>query len=205
MNFMGYVEGLIAMGEEPDEVMALFSYLSDFYCAVTEKSIEYYRPDVFEICDDTASAQNPFISPEMFRHLIKPFYEKLAAPARNVGIPIMIHCCGHCEAFIPDWFDFGVSIWNPAQIMNDLSGIKNKYGNKLVLTGCWDSSGPAGWPDATEELIKQAVRDTIDKYATGGGFCFWGSIYGPKDDENVKLRKRWLAEEYEAYRETPYQ
>jgi hypothetical protein len=79
----------------------------------------------------------------------------------------MMHCCGRCEDFIEDWMSFGVSSWNPAQVMNDLAGIKKKYGNKMALIGCWDSSGPASWSGSSEDLVRQAVRDCIDRYAPG--------------------------------------
>ena len=73
-----------------------------------------------------------------------------------------------------------------------------------MLEGCWDSSGPAGWPGATEETVKQCVRDTIDAYAPGGGFIFWASTYGAPDDEDFLNRKRWITEEYDAYGRTFY-
>jgi hypothetical protein len=87
--------------------------------------------------------------------------------------------------------------------MNDLDGIKKKYGNKMALTGCWDSSGPAGYAGASEELVRQAVRDTIDRYASGGGFIFLGSTYGPDGDEDLVNRRKWMTSEYESYREHP--
>ncbi|MDR1509685.1 MAG: hypothetical protein LBS53_08605 [Synergistaceae bacterium] len=171
---------------------------------VAKKAIYYYKPDIIDITDDTASAQNPFISPDMFRRLIKPFHAKMGQLGMDHGLPIMMHNCGHCEAFIEDWLDYGVSSWNPAQVMNDLVGIKKKYGNKLVLIGCWDSSGPPGWPGAPEVVVRQAVRDVIDTFAPGGGFIFWGSSYGRADDPAVADKKRWITSEYEAYRAIPY-
>jgi hypothetical protein len=96
-------------------------------------------------------------------------------------------------------------MWNPAQVMNDLVGIKKTYGNKLVLCGCWDSSGPAGWPGASEELVRSEVRKCIDTFAPGGGFMFWGSVYGPKGDEEVARRSGWITDEYNKYGRTFYQ
>ena len=199
MEFMGFTEGLTAMYEEPEEVMALFDYLADFYDGVFKKAVEYYKPDVFCILDDTATAINPFISLDMYREMVKPYHARLGKIAQNAGLFINMHDCGRCEDFIEDWFDFGVSIWNPAQTMNDLVGIKAKYGNKLTLVGCWDSSGPPAWPGATEELVRSEVRKCIDTFAPGGGFCFWGSIYGPVGDPEVEKRSQWLADEYETY------
>ena len=204
MNMMGFTNGLTTLYEEPELVMEMFDYMADWYCYGIEHTIDRLPVDIFNVGDDTATATNPFISPEMYRELVKPFVTRTAKFAVDRGIPIMMHNCGRCEVSIDDWRDFGVTAWNPAQIVNDLSGIKKKYGNSLVLTGCWDSSGPAGWPHATEDVVRTAVRETIDKYAGGGGFIFLGSAYGPEDDEETDDKRRWITEEYEAYREKPY-
>ena len=204
MAFMGFTGGLCAMFEEPDEVRALYDYMSDFYLNVTKKCIEHYKPDIFEFVDDTATALNPFVSLEMYHDLIKPYHKAQMKPAVDAGLPIFIHNCGRCEDQIDDWLECGVTAWNPAQIVNDLDGIKKKYGNHLGLCGCWDSTGPVCWPDSTEEMVRQAVRDTIDRFAPGGGFCFWGSTYGSADDKLTEDRKRWLTEEYESYGMTYY-
>ena len=205
MNFMGFTEGLLAMAEAPDDVYELFDYMASFYEEPIKKLVHYIKPELFSIGDDTATAKNPFISPNMYRELVKPFHARMAKIATDAGIPVDMHCCGHCEVFIEDWLDFGVRSWNPAQIMNDLVGIKKKYGNRLVLIGCWDSSGPASWPDATEELVRAEVRKTIDTYAPGGGFMFWGSVYGAKGDERAKQRAEWVTDEYDKYGRTFYQ
>lgn len=65
---------------------------------------------------------------------------------------------------IDQWYEDGVTIWQPAQTMNDLSGIQKKYGNKFVLNGCWDTSGVVSYDDTTEETIRQLTRDTIDQW-----------------------------------------
>jgi hypothetical protein len=53
-------------------------------------------------------------------------------------------------------------------------------------------------------VVRQAVRDTIDRYGKGGGFMFWGSTYGPVGDQELENRRRWMTTEYEAYRDHPY-
>ncbi|MBQ9858001.1 MAG: veratrol--corrinoid protein metyltransferase, partial [Oscillospiraceae bacterium] len=199
MNFMGFNEGLLALYEEPEECMALFEYLADFYDEVAKKTIQYYKPDIMLINDDIATAINPFISLDMYRELIKPYAARLGHIAMDAGIYVDMHCCGRCEEFIDDWMEFGVTMWNPAQVMNDLKGIKEKYGNKLTLIGCWDSSGPPSWPGATEELVREEVRKCIDTYAPGGGFIFWGSMYGADDDQDFHNRASWVADEYNTY------
>jgi hypothetical protein len=204
MNLMGFTNGLIAMYEEPEAVKEMYDYMCNWYLEILDHTFDRFKFDIFSVGDDTATAQNPFISPECYRDLIKPFMLKITKKAVDRGMPIMMHCCGRCEDLIDDWVDFGVNSWNPAQVMNDLGGIKKKYGNNMVLMGCWDSSGPAGYAGASEELVRQTVRDTIDRHSAGGGFIFLGSTYGPDGDVELANRRRWMTSEYEAYREHPY-
>ena len=204
MNFMGFSEGLCALSEDPDEVLALIDYLATFYETITKNVIDYIKPDIYNIADDNATALNPFISREMYQKIFKPYQASACKLAIERGLPINMHNCGRCEDFIDDWFDFNVSCWNPAQVSNDLVGIKKKYGNKLVLNGCWDSQGPAGWAGASEEFIRSEVRRVIDTYAVDGGFCFWASVYGPSDDQEAKDRAGWITDEYNKYGRTFY-
>jgi uroporphyrinogen-III decarboxylase len=204
MNMMGFTNGLIAMYEEPESVHELFDYLADWYSIGIKNCIDRFPVDIFTVGDDTAAQKNPFISPQTYRELIKPYVTRISQFAMDRGLPVMMHDCGRCEDSIDDWRDFGVKSWNPAQIYNDLDSIKKKYGNSLVLIGCWDSQGEAGYIDASEDVVRQAVRDTIDRFAPGGGFMFWGSIYGAVDDPRVDNKRKWMTDEYERYREHPY-
>lgn len=197
--FMGFTEGLCAMYEEPEEVKALVEYLSDFYLEVGSKSIDYYKPDIFTVTDDTATWKSPFFSPEMYRELFKPSYVKMAKLANDRGIPIEMHDCGRCEDFIDDWRDFGVVSWNPAQTSNDLPAIKKKYGNSLIINGAWDIVGDLASDDVTEETIKESVYAAIDTYAPGGGYAFCGGFLGPLDDEKTKRKNKWIAEAVASY------
>jgi hypothetical protein len=204
MNFMGFNEGLMALMEEPETCKELLEYVANFYEPIFKKAVNVFKPDVFQLADDTATAINPFISPEMFRDIIKPFHMRMAKIGQDAGCKIMMHNCGRCEDFIEDWFDYGVTSWNPAQRVNDLDGIKKKYGNKFQLIGCWDSQGPAGRPDVDDDFLREQVRWVIDHFGEGGGFIFWGSIYGVIGDPEMERHKKIMTEEYERWRDHPY-
>ncbi len=116
MGFMGFSEGLCAMYEEPDEVKALMEYLCDFFVRFGEKCIDYYKPDIVNITDDTATWKNPFFSPEMYQELFKPYHARQAKLGTDRGLPIEMHNCGRCEDFIDDWRDFGSSPGSRADV-----------------------------------------------------------------------------------------
>jgi hypothetical protein len=196
---MGFEEGLVSLSLEQETVFELFDFMAEYLRPFIEAIVKYYKPDAFKVTDDTATANNPFISPQMYREIIKPFHMRIAKLPLEAGLPIMMHDCGRCEDSIEDWFDFGVRGWDPAQVMNDLQGIKKKYAGKLMLCGCWDSSGPPGWAGTSEEVVRAAVRECADTYAPGGDFCFWASVYGEADDEEFTTRAGWITDEYNNY------
>ena len=193
MSFMGFTEGLCALYEEPEECAALFQYLSDFYCGVAEKAIDYYKPDIYMMMDDTAAWAAPFISLDMYREQLVPLYEAQSKFGRDRGLPIAFHNCGKCEIFLDEMVKFGVTEWNPAQPCNDLKAIKAKYGNSLVLSGCFTPRDRLLDPDVTNDEIIEAVKQTVDDYAPGGGFVFAGGFLGPVGDPEVKRKNELIS------------
>ena len=197
--FMGFTEALCAMYEEPEEVKALMEFMCDFYVEIGEKSIDYYKPDVYGLTDDNATWKNPFFSTEMYRDLFKPYAMRQAKLAHDRGLPIQMHDCGRCEDFIDDWMDLGVVSWNPAQVSNDLLAVKAKYGNKLVINGGWDLVGVLSNRDVSEEVVRASVREAIDKYAVGGGYAFCGGFLGDTNDPDIIRKNGWINEEVREY------
>ena len=199
MSFMGFNEGLLAMFEEPEEVTALLEYCSNFIYEVNEKCVDLYQPDVFALVDDTATWMNPFISLPMYREMIKPFHAQQTQFAKDRGCYVDMHDCGRCEDFIEDWFDLGVRSWNPAQTCNDLVGIKKRYGNELVMEGCWTPQGELLKPDASEQLVKDSLKRTIDTFAPGGGYMYSAHFLGSINDPIAERKNRWVQEVYDDY------
>ena len=110
------------------------------------------------------------------------------------GVPCEMHCCGKCEEFVPDWLDYGVKYWQPAQPMNDLLKIKNDYGITIIGGWPYELEPRLQKPDVSEEEFKQSIRDCIDKYAPGGRFAFFGCVVGDPADESVARKNAWAYE-----------
>ena len=182
MSFMGFEDGLLAFYEEPELIHELLEYLSEFYMSVADKVLDLFKPEILSIADDTAAWGGPFISDDMYREFLVPHHNKYVKRGLDRGIVVSMHNCGKCETILDTLVDMGFTVWDPAQTCNDLKAIKAKYGNKLVIAGGWDARGRMLEPDITDEEIRQSVRDTIDKYAPGGGFCWMGGFLGALDD-----------------------
>ncbi len=201
MNFMGFTEGLCAMYEEPDAVKEFMEYLCDFFSTITENTIDYYKPDIFNCTDDMATANDPFISVEMYRDLVKPFHARQCNIAADRGIPVAMHNCGRCEDYILDWMDFGVKYWDPAQYMNDLVAVKEKFWKEynFSIVGGFDLHYPAGHPSVTEDSVREEVRRLIDTLAPGGGYVFAGGAMVGIGDTDAERVNRWIFDEVDTY------
>jgi hypothetical protein len=188
MSFMGFSNGLCAMYEEPEEVKALFEYLADFYCTVAEKYVDFCKPDVWTMMDDTAAWANPFISPDMYREFLLPLYDRQARFARDRGLPISMHNCGLSACFFDDLVSIGVTMWDPAQTCNDLDAVKKKYGRRLVIAGGWDARDHLLADDVTYDEIYEYTKSRFDRLAPGGGYCFLGGYLGAVGDDRIKAK-----------------
>jgi hypothetical protein len=150
------------------------------------------------LTDDTATERNPFVSIDMYEELLMPAYRKQCSVGIKRGLPTELLNCGRCEDQIPFWEELNVRAWDPAQTMNDLKGIKAKYGNKLVLVGAWEGRDYID-PYITEQEFKQSIIDTIDTFAPGGGFCWAGGLLALPGDELNAKKNRWIDEVISTY------
>ena len=185
MGLMGFNEGLVAMATEREEVLELFDYWQKFYLPVATKYIDLVKPDVYGMGDDTAAERAPFVSPEMFREMLCPYYDEFARLARNRGLPINFHNCGKSELLLFELNRIGITSWEPVQLQNDIHEIQRKYGRSLVIGGGWEGRGRLTAADVTDEEIQQSVRDAMDAYATNGGFMF-AAAYTPGSTNDTK-------------------
>lgn len=205
LNFMTVTEGLIALTEEPEESYAMMEYLSDFYVAKLKKYIQYFKPDVLALADDIAAGAMPFISVPTYRELVRPHHERLTDIAKDAGMAITMHCCGKCEMFIDDWLEMGVTMWEPAQVTNDLVGVKKKYGRKLAICGGWDNTGKISMPETSDEELRAALIEYVDTFAPGGGFVYMTGVAEGFGQEEYDRKTAICRDVYENYARGWYQ
>lgn len=197
VSIMGFGNALIALCEEPEEVKALLTYISDYFIEIMKKQIQYVKPEAVTVMDDDSAWHSPFFSLDTYREIFKPFHKRHCDLANENGILIERHDCGKCEQFIPDWLEMGIRSWNPAQTCNDLKGIKAKYGNRLAICGGWHA--PDWSSSNSDEELLAALKEYTDTFAPGGGFTFMARVNGPKDDQLTKEKNALVRKFYDEY------
>jgi hypothetical protein len=193
---MGFESAMLALYEEPEEVLALLTHISKFYLEATKDLFRYVKPDVYILMDDDAAYRAPFFSLEMYRTFFKPFHKLHCDIALENGAFINRHDCGKSEQFIDDWLELGVREWNPIQITNDCKAIKQKYCGRLVMSGCWDSQGELGGKTVDKQKLRDALVEYVDTYAPGGDFTFSAMVGGMGDNSAEATERREIVREF---------
>ncbi|MCQ2405708.1 MAG: hypothetical protein MJ067_00640 [Oscillospiraceae bacterium] len=188
-HLMGFENALCAFYEEPEACAALMDAITDYKIKVLERVNEYIKPDTYVHFDDVATERGLFISPDIYRELIKPCHKKLNDAAISMGIIPQIHICGKCESIIPDVIEEGSVAWQCAQPSNDIEGIIEKYGDRFSVLGGYDTQGRPGVPTATEEQIINEVDRCFDEYGKfGRGYAFFGFLLGESGDKEMQRK-----------------
>ncbi|MBC3798246.1 uroporphyrinogen decarboxylase family protein [Acetobacterium tundrae] len=174
--FMGFENTLCSLVEDPDSCREFFEAFADYKITCLNRFIDAYQPDVITYFDDLATANGLFMSPAVYRSVIKPSHKRIIEAVTSRGVIFNQHTCGKCEKIIEDYVEMGAKMWSSAQVSNDLDGILEKYQGRLIVEGGWDSSGPASYNDATiEDIIAETVR-CAKQYGPKGNFIFMPTL-----------------------------
>jgi uroporphyrinogen decarboxylase len=124
--------------------------------------------------DDFATQKSLFVSPEMFRTLVKPYFkERIAHTKKYTSAAVLHHSCGSVFPIVDDLIDCGVDILNPLQPkargMSPRS-LKDVYGDRIVLHGGIDTQEIL--PSGSKERIEANVRETLQILNDRGGYIF---------------------------------
>lgn len=172
----GFDDFLLRMCTEPEFVMKFFEKIWQYQKRVIEiyygalgKYIHYTTSG-----DDFATQQNLFMSVEMFREFIKPFFkERITYTKTFTDAAFLHHSCGSVFTLIPELIDSGVDILNPIQpkaTNMEPENLKKTYGDRIVFHGGIDTQEIL--PFGTKESIEEVVRNTVGIMNRDGGYIF---------------------------------
>jgi uroporphyrinogen-III decarboxylase len=139
---------------------------------------------------DFGTQRGPFISPQAYRDLFKPFHKQVTdAIHRQSHWKVFIHSCGSVYQLVPDFIDAGFDILNPVQCSAaemDARRLKDQFGRDVVFWGGGvDTQKTIAF--GTPEQVYREVRDRIDIFNREGGFIFNSvhNIQGNTPVENI--------------------
>ncbi len=130
---------------------------------------------VFVSGTDFGTQNSPYISPDMYREMYKPFHKKINQWIhKNTSWKTFYHTCGSIVEFLDDFIEAGVDIINPVQCSAkgmDPKILKAKYGDSLVFWGGGIDTQKT-LPFGTPREIRDEVKERINIFNKSGGFVF---------------------------------
>jgi len=187
----GLTEFFMDLVDNKDFAHALMSKITE----IRKQNAKYFLSevgeylDVFQLADDLAMQNGPYMSPELYREMIKPYQIELFRFVKELTpAKIYYHSCGSVTRLLDDLIDVGVDILNPVQVSADgmeTDRLKQRFGNKLSFWGAMDTTEIL--PNGTADDVRNEVGKIIRDLAPGGGFVL-ASVHNLQPDippENI--------------------
>lgn len=187
----GLTEFFLDLVDNKEFAHALMSRIT----GIRKQNAEYFLRevgdylDVFQLADDLAMQNGPYMSPDLYREMIKPYQIELFQFVKSLtSAKIYYHSCGSITRLLDDLIEVGVDILNPVQVTaegmeTDL--LKRRFGTSLSFWGAIDTTQIL--PNGTADDVRKEVKKIIHDLAPGGGFVL-SSVHNLQPDippENI--------------------
>lgn len=172
----GFDDFLIKMAIDDDFIKKFSEKYLEYQRVVSEYYYKEIGPYIHYTSsgDDFATQASLFMSPDMFRDKIKPYFkERVRFTKELTDAAFLHHSCGNVHDLIEDLIDSGVDILNPIQPTNEMmdpARLKKEFGDRIVFHGGLDTQDVL--PFGTEETVKKAVEELISVMNNDGGYIF---------------------------------
>jgi len=156
------------------QARGLLRRLMDMLLTLSRANVKAYveaeAGPAFLYADDIAHKHGLMHSPRFLGEEWLPRVEKIIRPAQRAGVFVLHHSEGNTEDILDRLIDIGIRGINPLEPFSmDLDKIKEKFGDKLVLTGGIDNAYLL--QHGTPIEVEKAVKECISIAAPGSGYC----------------------------------
>jgi uroporphyrinogen decarboxylase len=167
---MGYETLCYSLYDQRDLVTAISERLVEMYRTVVKRLLEFERVKLIWGSDDMGFRTGTLISPDDLREFVLPGHRLMVYMSHAAGRPYLLHSCGNLSAIMEDLIeDVGIDAKHSFEdTIETVVSAKALYGDRIALLGGIDVDFLCR---ATEEQIRQRVRDTLEKCMPGGGYC----------------------------------
>ena len=128
--------------------------------------------------DDLGSQKNAFFSPELFRKLLLPHYQKLTKAAHDAGMYVTLHSAGNVGVQIRNFIDAGFDAWDGQDGVDDKQAIMAAHGDRLAQTDNFIIAA-----DVSDEEAVDMIHERVETLGAKGRYACRLHVYG----ENRKL------------------
>ncbi len=146
---------------------------TDYYLAAVELAKEA-GVDIIVMNGDLAGEETTLMSPDNYREYIKPYHAEIVQHVHDEGLLIVKHTDGNMWPILDDFLEVGFDGLHPIQPQcMDIGETKQYVAGKACILGNIDCRNLLVF--GSEEEVEQAVKNTIEVAAPGGGYIIASS------------------------------
>ncbi len=167
----GFEASLMDLLLEPDWMAEMFEQVVTLTIDTIRHGIQLgLKPDGLMVVEDMGGAQTLLFSKEVYRRLLKPQHERLAAFLHEQGIHFIMHSCGRIDSLIPDLIEAGLDVLQGIQASTGMHvrTLKEQYGQDLSFFGNINEQAFYG----SKADIEAELRDKVPFAMKGGGYIY---------------------------------
>jgi uroporphyrinogen decarboxylase len=161
---VGYEDICLSLYDDPDFLKEVVQLAVDFAIPAATRMAEA-GVDGMTVSEDLGSSCAGLIAPEHFRAIFKPALGAIISHVKSLGLPVLLHSCGHIYEYIDDLIALGIDALHPLQRTAgmDIARVKAQYGDRVCLVGNIDSSRtlPYGTPADVEAEVREAIAVAV--------------------------------------------
>lgn len=171
-HLTGMEKYLIGMAGEDEWVEALNDRVEQWSLGLAAQLVDR-GVDAIWFGEDLGTQVSMLISPDAWRTLFRPRYERMIAALRkkNPDLVIIMHSDGAVAPLLEDFIEMGIDVYNPVQPNvpgSDPQELKDKYGNRIAFFGGIDQQELL--PSGDEAAIRSEIRRRASILGSGGGY-----------------------------------
>ncbi len=170
----GFAELLEDLLINPEFASGLMERVTDIVCDMASAAVGAVGDlvDAVSTADDLGIQTQPFMAPELYRQMVKPYHARLAATVHGLtDASFILHSDGAIRDLLPDLIDAGVDVLNPVQV--NATGmspgeLNREFGKDLCFWGGIDTQKvlPFGSPSD----VAREVRNRVGDLGRDGGY-----------------------------------
>ena len=153
---------------DPPLVHDLARIATDYYVAAVALA-KQAGADIIIMNGDLSGEETTIMSPDNYREYIKPYHAEIVEHVHNQGLLIVKHTDGNMWPILDDFLEVGFDGLHPIQPQcMDIGETKQYVAGKACIVGNIDCRNLLVF--GNEEEADQAVKETIEVAALGGGY-----------------------------------
>lgn len=165
-SLRGFEQFFVDMALDPGYTEALLDRITEIQLDLILRFIEAGVDGAY-FGDDYGAQKNLLFSPRMWDLYIKPRLDRLFAPFRERGMPILMHSDGQIQRILPGLVEIGLTALNPVQPeVLDHAWLASEFGGRLAFYG--GVSTQTVLPNGSADDVQRAVESAVATLAPEG-------------------------------------